>query len=64
MGGSGCEQRACTSGEGTVCTRVEAEASTAWSGTGKTGLPGEEGSHRGSWLEQHLTLVTAVRIAP
>ena len=28
-------------------------------GTGHTGLTGELGSHGGSWLEQHLALVTA-----
>lgn len=55
----GCQQGGVTPGEGTVCAGVRQELALGAQGKGQTGLAGEEGSHRGNWLEQHSALVTA-----
>lgn len=55
----GLEGWGATLGEDTVCAGVRQGRSLCVRGTGHTGLTGESGSHGGSWLEQHLGLVTA-----
>ena len=42
-----------------VCRGEAGARSLRVRGPGHTGLAGELGSHGGSWLEQHLALVTA-----